>query len=167
MAATSSATQAFRAVTVQDTSQKVEAVGINLGRTFVFLKPDTFEKNIFGQVISEFEQAGIKIVAVKQLTLTKAEAESFYAIHKDQRFYASLVDYVTRGPILAMVLKVEDAVTVVRSLIGATNPTQADKSTIRGKYGTSLDNNVIHGSDSPENAAIETAFFFSSRELLG
>lgn len=136
-----------------------------LNRTLVFLKPDVFEKNIMGQVMAEFERAGVKILASKKLHLTKQEAERFYAIHKQQKFFPDLVSYVTRGPICALVLEKDNAVTFVRNLIGATNPTQADKSSIRGKFGESLDANVIHGSDSPANAEIETAFFFSKREL--
>lgn len=151
---------------VSEASAKEKQESSALGRTFVFLKPDSFEQNIVGQVMSEFEKAGVKIVAVKQLKLSKAEAEKFYAVHNGQKFFQSLVNYVTRGPILAMVLKVDNAVTTVRKLIGATNPTAAEKSTIRGKFGKDMDNNVIHGSDSPENAKTEAAFFFSDRELL-
>lgn len=137
-----------------------------LNRTFIFLKPDVFEKNIVGKVISDFEKAGVKIIAAKKLTLTKRDAEKFYEVHNEQKFFPSLVAYVTRGPIFAMVLEVENAVTFVRNLMGSTNPSLADKSSLRGKYGESLDANVLHGSDSPENAEIETAFFFSKRELL-
>ena len=134
-------------------------------RTLVFLKPDVFEKNIVGQVIADFEKAGVKIIGAKKLTLSKKDAERFYAVHKDQKFFPELIQYATRGPILPMVLEVDNAVVFVRNLMGATNPTQADKSSLRGKYGESFDANVLHGSDSPENAENEIAFFFSKQEL--
>jgi nucleoside-diphosphate kinase len=137
-------------------------------RTLVFLKPDTTEGNFCGKVLADFETAGLKIVAMKMMQLTQAQGEKFYEVHKERGFYKDLVKYVTRGPIVAVVLKAsEDAFAKARGVIGATNPPQAAKDTIRGKYGVSLDANVIHGSDSAENAAKEISFFFAEHEIIG
>lgn len=134
--------------------------------TLVFLKPDAYEKHIWGPVLSEFEKKGIKIVALQMTQLTKEQAESFYGAHRGKKFFNGLVSYVTRAPILAVVLRTEDAVPRVRALLGATNPKEAAKDTIRGKYGDSLDANVIHGSDSPEAAEREICFFFPRKNIL-
>ena len=135
--------------------------------TLVFLKPDAYEKHIWGPVLSEFEKKGIKIVALEMTQLTKEQAESFYGAHKGKKFFNDLVSYVTRAPILAVVLRTENAVPRVRAILGATNPKEAAKDTIRGKYGQSLDANVIHGSDSPEAAAREISFFFARKNIQG
>lgn len=135
--------------------------------TLVFLKPDAYEKHIWGPVLSEFEKKGIKIVALQMTQLTQEQAETFYAAHKGKKFFNDLVSYITRAPILAVVLRTENAVPRVRAILGATNPKEAAKDTIRAKYGQSLDANVIHGSDSPEAAAREISFFFAKMNLLG
>lgn len=135
--------------------------------TLVFLKPDAYEKHIWGPVLSEFEKKGIKIVALQMTKLTKEQAESFYAMHKGKKFFADLVSYVSRAPILAVVLRTDNAIAKVRAILGATNPRDAGKDTIRGKYGQSLDANVIHGSDSPEAAKREISFFFPQKDILG
>lgn len=135
-------------------------------KTLVFFKPDVFETKCCGKVISEFEANNITIIAQKTLRLKKEEAEEFYRVHRGKPFYDGLVQYVTRGQILAMVLEGDDVIARVRKLMGATNPKDADKDTIRGKYGASLDANVIHGSDSVEATQYEIPFFFSHLELM-
>lgn len=135
-------------------------------RSVVFLKPDVLEKNIIGKVIAEIEHNNIRIVGMKMLSLNKNQAEQFYAVHKGKPFFESLVTYVTRGPIVAMVLEGDGIIAKARQVMGATNPTQADKATLRGMFGESLDANVIHGSDSPEAAATEIPFFFSKLDLV-
>lgn len=129
-------------------------------RTLTFIKPDCFETNCVGKVIAKIEAAGFKIVEMKMMRLTDDQAGEFYAVHKERPFFGELKDYVTRGPILAMLLEKENAVVDYRELMGATDPTQAEKGTLRGDFGQSLEANVVHGSDSKENAVIETAFFF-------
>ncbi|NGX54761.1 MAG: Nucleoside diphosphate kinase [Chlamydiae bacterium] len=129
-------------------------------KTLVFLKPDTFENKIVGEVIAEFEKK-FNIVSMKMVKLTKEDAKQFYAVHKEKPFYEDLATYASRGPVVALLLEGEkDFIPQVRKFMGATNPPEADKDTIRGKFGSSLDANVVHGSDSPESAAVEIPFFF-------
>lgn len=135
-------------------------------RTFAMLKPDTVEKRNIGAIIEKITVAGFKIVAMKMTHMTKADAEEFYAIHNEQPFFRDLVTFMTRGPIVAMVLEKENAVEDFRALIGATNPEDAAEGTIRKLFASSVSENAVHGSDSNENAAIESSFHFSGREIF-
>ncbi|NNK82802.1 MAG: nucleoside-diphosphate kinase [Flavobacteriaceae bacterium] len=135
-------------------------------RTFTMLKPDSVEKGNIGIILEKITASGFRIAAMKLTQMTKADAEEFYAIHKERPFFADLVSYMTRGPIVAAVLEKENAVEDFRTLIGATNPVEAAEGTIRNMYATSISENAVHGSDSDENAAIESAFHFSGREMF-
>jgi nucleoside-diphosphate kinase len=135
-------------------------------RTFTMLKPDSVEKGNIGAILEKITASGFRIVAMKLTRMTKADAEEFYAIHKERPFFADLVTYMTRGPIVAAILEKENAVEDFRTLIGATNPAEAADGTIRSMYATSISENAVHGSDSDENAAIEGAFHFSGREMF-
>ncbi|MES0874378.1 nucleoside-diphosphate kinase [Sinimarinibacterium thermocellulolyticum] len=134
-------------------------------RTLSILKPDVVSKNRIGGVISYIEKAGLKIVAARMQHLTKAEAEGFYAVHKERPFFADLVKFMTSGPVLLMVLEGENAVAKYREIMGATDPKKAAPGTIRADFASSIDENACHGSDSLENAAIEIAYFFRATEL--
>ena len=135
-------------------------------RTFTMLKPDSIEKGYTGAILEKINAAGFKIVAMKMTQMTKRDAENFYAIHKDRPFFSELVEYMTRGPIVAAVLEKDNAVEDFRVLIGATNPEEAAEGTIRKLYAASIGENAVHGSDSDENAAIESAFHFAGREIF-
>lgn len=134
--------------------------------TLTMLKPDALEKNYEGAILHQITESGFKIVAMKLTQLTKADAEDFYSIHKDKPFFNELVEFMTRGPIIAAVLQKDDAVEDFRTLIGATNPEDAAEGTIREKYAVSISENAVHGSDSDENAVKEAAFHFSEREMF-
>jgi nucleoside-diphosphate kinase len=136
-----------------------------LERTFSIVKPDGVAKNLIGQVYGRFEKAGLRIVAARMLQLTKAQAEGFYAVHKARPFFNDLVAYMTSGPIIAQVLEGENAVLKHRDIMGATDPKKAAPGTIRADLAESIEHNVVHGSDSAENAAIEIAYFFSTTEI--
>ncbi|VAW18769.1 Nucleoside diphosphate kinase [hydrothermal vent metagenome] len=133
-------------------------------RTFTMLKPDSVEKGYIGAILEKINSAGFRIVAMKMTQMTVADAEEFYAVHNERPFFGELVEYMTRGPIIAAVLEKENAVEDFRALIGATNPVDAAEGTIRKLYAASMGENAVHGSDSDENAAIESAFHFSGRE---
>ena len=133
-------------------------------RTLSIIKPDAVAKNAIGQIYARFEQAGLQVIAARMLRLSRAQAEGFYAVHKERPFYNDLVKYMSSGPIVAAILEKGNAIEDFRKLIGATNPAQADEGTIRKLYATSLGENAIHGSDSDENALIEGDFFFSKLE---
>ncbi len=133
--------------------------------TLAMLKPDAVERNLIGAIISRLESEGFRVVAIKMTRLTKESAEAFYSVHRGKPFFESLVRYITSGPVVAIVLEREDAVTHLRSVMGATDPAKADRNTIRFQYGLSIEKNTIHGSDSPENARREIAFFFTEQEL--
>ncbi len=135
-------------------------------RTFAMLKPDSVEKGYIGAILEKITTSGFKIVAMKLTQMTKADAESFYDVHRERPFYLELVEYITRGPILAAILEKENAVEDFRTLIGATNPTEAAEGTIRKLFAESIGENAVHGSDSNENAAVECAFHFSGREMF-
>lgn len=135
-------------------------------RTFTMLKPDAVSKGYTGAILEKINAAGFKIVAMKMTRLTKSGAEEFYEIHKELPFFGELVDFMTSGPIISAILEKENAVEDFRVLIGATNPANAAEGTIRKLYAESIGNNAIHGSDSNENAAIESAFHFSGREVF-
>lgn len=135
-------------------------------RTFTMLKPDAVEKGHMGAILEKINAAGFRIVAMKMTQMTTGDAKEFYAVHKERPFYGELVEFMTRGPIVAAILEKENAVEDFRTLIGATNPAEADEGTIRKLYADSVGENAIHGSDSDENAAIEGAFHFAGREMF-
>jgi len=135
-------------------------------RTFTMLKPDSVEKGYTGAILEKINAAGFRIVAMKKTQMTVADAEEFYAIHNERPFFGELVEFMTRGPIVAAILEKENAVEDFRALIGATNPTDAAEGTIRKLYASSMGENAVHGSDSDENSAIEGAFHFSGREMF-
>jgi nucleoside-diphosphate kinase len=134
-------------------------------RTFSIVKPDGVEKNLIGEVYRRFEQGGLQIVAAKMLHLSKAQAEGFYAVHKERPFYADLVSYMTSGPVMVQVLEGADAIRKNREIMGATNPADAAPGTIRADFAASIEENVVHGTDGPDTAAIEIAFFIAEGEI--
>jgi nucleoside-diphosphate kinase len=136
-------------------------------RTFSILKPDATERNLTGAINAMFEKNGFRIVAQKRIHMTKAQAEGFYAVHKERPFYGELVDYMISGPVVIQVLEKENAVLANRDLMGATNPANAAEGTIRKTFAESIERNSVHGSDSEENAAIEISFFFKPEEIIG
>jgi nucleoside-diphosphate kinase len=133
-------------------------------RTFTMLKPDAVENGHIGAILEKISASGFRIVAMKLTQMTKADAEAFYAVHNERPFFGELVEFMTRGPIVAAILEKENAVNDFRTLIGATNPADAAEGTIRKMYATSMGENAVHGSDSDENAAIEGNFHFAGRE---
>lgn len=133
-------------------------------RTFTMLKPDAIQNGNIGAILEKINAAGFRIVAMKMTHLTKADAEAFYSVHAERPFFADLVEYMTSGPIVPAILEKDNAVEDFRTLIGATNPSEAAEGTIRKMYAESIASNAVHGSDSNENAAIESAFHFSTRE---
>jgi nucleoside-diphosphate kinase len=133
-------------------------------RTLSIIKPDGVKKKIIGDIIGRFEKGGLKVVAMRMVHMSKREAEGFYAVHKDKPFYNSLTDFMSSGPAVVMILEGDGAIAKNRQLMGATDPTKADAGTIRAAYGTSIEVNTVHGSDAPETAAVETAYFFSDLE---
>ena len=135
-------------------------------RTFSMIKPDGVENGHIGAILEKINAAGFRIVALKLTQMTKADAESFYAVHNERPFFGELVEFMTRGPIVSAILEKDNAVEDFRALIGATNPAEAAEGTIRKLYATSIGENAVHGSDSDENAAIEGAFHFSGREMF-
>jgi len=130
------------------------------------LKPDSVEKGNIGAILEKINASGFRIVAMKLTQMTKRDAEAFYAIHNERPFFSDLVQYMTRGPVVAAILEKDNAVEDFRALIGATNPEEAASGTIRKLYATSISENAVHGSDSDDNAAIESAFHFSGREMF-
>lgn len=138
---------------------------MTLERTLSIIKPDGVEKNLVGQVYSRFEKAGLRIVAARMRHLTLTEAEGFYAVHRERGFFNDLCKYMTSGPVVVSVLEGENAVTVHREIMGATDPKKAAPGTIRADFASSIEENVAHGSDSLENAMREIAYFFAETEL--
>ncbi len=134
-------------------------------RTCSIIKPDAVAKNVIGEIYARFEKAGLRIVAAKMMHLSQAQAEGFYAVHKDRPFYSDLVKFMVSGPVMVQVLEGEDAIKKNRDVMGATNPAEAAAGTIRADFADSIDANAVHGSDAPETAAVEIAFFFSEDEL--
>ena len=134
-------------------------------RTLSIVKPDAVKKNVIGEILRRFEAAGLKIVATKMVSLTKAEAEGFYAVHKERPFFGSLTDFMSSGPILVSVLEGEGAIQAHRKIMGATNPAEADEGTIRQDFATNIEQNAVHGSDAPETAQWEIGYFFSGVDL--
>jgi nucleoside-diphosphate kinase len=138
-----------------------------LERTFSIIKPDATKRNLTGAVNAVIEKAGLRIVAQKRLRMTRAEAETFYAVHKQRPFFGELVEFMTSGPVVVQVLEGDNAVAKYREVMGATNPAQAAEGTIRKQFAQSIGENSVHGSDSPENAEIEIRQFFSGNEIVG
>ena len=136
-------------------------------RTLSIIKPDAVAKNIIGEVVRRLEQEDIKISAMKMIHLTKAQAEGFYAVHKERPFFGSLTDFMASGPAVVMVLEGNDVITRYRTLMGATNYKEADEGTLRRDFATDIEKNVVHGSDSPESAAFEIGYFFNAFEIAG
>src|SRR5579863_1351680 len=134
-------------------------------RTFSIIKPDATRRNLTGKVNAVIEDAGLRIVAQKRIHMSKAQAEKFYEIHKERPFFGELVDFMTSAPVVVQVLEADGAVAKYREVMGATNPAQAAPGTIRKDFAESIEANSVHGSDSPENAAQEIAFFFADIEI--
>lgn len=136
-------------------------------RTLSIIKPDAVEKNVIGEIYSRFEKAGLRIIAAKMKHLSKAEAEGFYAVHKDRSFFSALVEFMISGPVMIQVLEGENAIAKNRELMGATNPKEAKAGTIRADFADSIDANAVHGSDAEDTAAQEIRYFFSDTEIFG
>jgi nucleoside-diphosphate kinase len=136
-------------------------------RTFSIIKPDATRRDLTGAINAKLEAAGLRIVAQKRIQLTLAQAQAFYVVHKDRPFFGELTDFMSSGPIVAQVLEGEDAVAKNREIMGATNPAEADAGTIRKEFALSIGENSVHGSDAPDTAASEIAYFFSGLEIVG
>lgn len=135
-------------------------------RTFSIIKPDAVRKGYAGAILAEIEKAGFKIVSIKKMSISKAQAEGFYAVHKERPFFGSLTDFMSSGPIFPMVLEKDNAIADLRKLMGATNPANAEEGTIRKQFAGSIEENAIHGSDAEDTAAFEIGYFFAGCELL-
>jgi len=135
-------------------------------RTLSIIKPDGVARGLMGEVIKRFEENGIKIVAIKMIQMTKAQAEGFYAVHKERPFFTSLTDFMVSGPAVVMTLEGENVIAKNRELMGATNYKEADPGTIRADFATDIEKNVVHGSDAPETAAFEIGYFFNAFEIM-
>ena len=134
-------------------------------QTLSIIKPDAVAKGVIGKILDRFESNGLKIAATKKMQLSRQDAETFYAVHKERPFFKDLVDFMVSGPVVVTVLEGENAIAKNRELMGATNPKEAEAGTIRADFAENIDANAVHGSDSAENAAVEIAFFFSTREI--
>ena len=139
---------------------------MELQKTLSIIKPDAMELKYSGKIIDFIEEKGFKIIAQKKIVLTKNQAEAFYLVHKDRPFFYELVNFMISGPILVQIIEAKDAVSYYREIMGSTNPDEAKEGTIRKLYGTNIQCNAVHGSDSIENANIETSFFFSKLEMI-
>ena len=136
-------------------------------RTFSIIKPDATARNLTGQIIARFEEAGLRIVASKRIHMTREQAEGFYAVHKERPFFKDLVSFMISGPVVVQVLEGDNAIARNREIMGATNPADADAGTIRKDFAESIEANSVHGSDAPETAAEEIKFFFTDSEIVG
>ena len=136
-------------------------------RTLSIIKPDATRRNLTGKINAVIEEAGLRIVAQKRVALTRAQAEGFYAVHKERSFFGELVDFMVSGPVVVQVLEGENAVATYREVMGATNPANAEEGTIRKQFAESIEANSVHGSDSLENAAIEISYFFAQTDIVG
>ena len=134
-------------------------------KTLSIVKPDAVAKNVIGQIYSRFEKAGLRIAAARMMQLSQAEAEGFYAVHRARPFFQDLVKFMTSGPLMVQVLEGENAIARNRELMGATDPKKAERGTIRADFADSIDANAVHGSDSPETARVEVAYFFPALEI--
>ncbi|UPG84078.1 nucleoside-diphosphate kinase [Luteibacter aegosomatis] len=137
-----------------------------LERTLSIIKPDAVKKNVIGEIVARFEKAGLKVVAQRMQQLSQAEAEGFYAVHKERPFFKALVEFMISGPVVIQVLEGEGAILKNRELMGATNPKEAAPGTIRADFAESIDANAVHGSDAAETAAVEIAYFFRTTEVV-
>jgi nucleoside-diphosphate kinase len=135
-------------------------------RTLSIIKPDAVAKNLIGQIYARFEQAGLQVIAARMMHLSRAQAEGFYAVHKERPFFMDLVDFMTSGPVMIQVLEGENAIQKNRDLMGATDPRKAAQGTIRADFAQSIDANAVHGSDSPQAAAAEIGYFFPALEIF-
>jgi nucleoside-diphosphate kinase len=136
-------------------------------RTFSIIKPDATRRNLTGQITARFEDAGLRVVASKRLWMTRGEAEGFYGVHRERPFFNDLCDFMTSGPVVVQVLEGEDAIAKNREVMGATNPEEADAGTIRKDFAENIEANSVHGSDAPETAAEEIAYWFAATEIVG
>lgn len=136
-------------------------------RTLSIIKPDATRRNLTGAINQRFEQAGLRIIAQKRIQLTRAQAEAFYGVHKERPFFGDLCEFMISGPVVVQVLEGESAIAKNREVMGATNPANADEGTIRKDFAESIEANSVHGSDAPETAAVEIAYYFSGLELVG
>ena len=136
-----------------------------LERTLSIVKPDAVKKNVVGQILARFEKAGLRIIAARMMHLSRAEAEGFYAVHRERPFFGSLTKFMSSGPAVVLALEAPDAIKKWRTLMGATDPAKADASTLRKDFGTSIENNATHGSDAPDTAAFELGYFFPGIDL--
>tara|TARA_B100001996_G_scaffold129345_1_gene98262 strand:- start:281 stop:697 length:417 start_codon:yes stop_codon:yes gene_type:complete len=136
-------------------------------RTLSIIKPDATKRSITGKINAMIEAAGLSIIAQKRILLSESEAKEFYGVHKERPFFKDLVRFITSGPVVVQVLEAENAISLYRKTMGATNPKEADRGTIRAEHAESIEANSVHGSDSPENAIIEINFFFSEKEIVG
>jgi len=134
-------------------------------RTFSIIKPDAVAKNVIGQIYNRFEDAGLRIVAAKMLHLSHEQAEGFYAVHKERPFFGELIEFMTSGPVLVQVLEGENAIRKNREIMGATNPAEAASGTIRADFADTIEENAVHGSDGPDTARVEIAYFFDDSEI--
>lgn len=139
---------------------------MTIQRTLSIIKPDAVAKNVIGQIYARFEAAGLKIAAAKMAHLSRVEAEAFYAVHRDRPFFKDLVDFMVSGPVMIQVLEGDNAIQKNRDLMGATDPKKAAPGTIRADFADSIDANAVHGSDAPETAAVEVAFFFPGMAIF-
>ncbi len=135
-------------------------------RTLSIIKPDGVERNLIGNIVARFEEEGLVPVAMRMVHLSQNEAEGFYAVHSDKPFFDSLVEFMTRSPVVVMALEGDDAIAKNREIMGATNPEEADEGTLRAEYASGIEENTVHGSDSPENAAKEINYFFSDVQVF-
>jgi len=138
-----------------------------LERTFSIIKPDATRRNLTGEIVARFEKNDLRVIASKRIQMSKAQAEGFYAVHKERPFFNDLVAFMVSGPVVVQVLEGENAVLKNREIMGATNPADADAGTIRKDFAESIEANSVHGSDAPETAAEEIAYFFSDEEIVG
>jgi len=138
---------------------------VSVERTLSIIKPDAVAKNVVGKIYSRFEEAGLKIVAAKMLHLDRAQAEGFYAVHRERPFFRDLVEFMTSGPVMVQVLEADDAIALNRKIMGATNPADAEAGTIRADFAESIQANAVHGSDGPDTAATEIAYFFGQQTI--
>jgi nucleoside-diphosphate kinase len=138
----------------------------DMERTFAIIKPDAVAAGNVGRILGIIEEKGFRIIGLKKISISRTQAEGFYAVHRQRPFFAGLVQFMTEGPVVAMVLEGDNAITKWRELMGATNPANAAEGTIRKQFATNIERNAVHGSDAPETAAVEIPFFFSTAELL-
>ena len=138
---------------------------MSVERTLSIIKPDAVAKNVIGEIYSRFEKAGLRIIAARMMQLSREKAEGFYAVHKERPFFNDLVDFMISGPVMVQVLEGENAINANREVMGATNPAEAAPGTIRADFASTIDENAVHGSDGPDTAKTEIAYFFSNEEL--